>query len=134
PDSHRFPKHSAEIIERFVEILENAPRDQQLSNEFRKRHELKKRSTIPLSEDAVCPTITSLPDDYIHYSEPRVLTVREYARIQSFPDCFEVRGRYTSGGDRRTKEVPRYTQIGNAIPPLFAELAGSVLRELATNA
>ena len=130
PDSHRFPKHRPDIIERFEEILEHAPRNKQLSGDLRSAYDLKKRSITPLDNDSVCPTITSLPDDYIHYSEPRVLTVRECARIQSFPDDFEFRGKYTSGGDRRAKEVPRYTQIGNAIPPLFAELAGLALKEI----
>jgi DNA (cytosine-5)-methyltransferase 1 len=130
PDSHRFPKHSPEIIERFEEILKRAPRNKQLSGDLRTEYDLKKRSITPLDGDLVCPTITSLPDDYIHYSEPRVLTVRECARIQSFPDDFQFKGKYTSGGDRRANEVPRYTQIGNAIPPLFAELAGLALKEI----
>jgi DNA (cytosine-5)-methyltransferase 1 len=130
PDSHRFPKHREDIVERFEEILRSAPRNKQLSGDLRSKYDLKKRSITPLDENLVCPTITSLPDDYIHYAEPRVLTVRECARIQSFPDDFEFRGKYTSGGDRRAKEVPRYTQIGNAIPPLFAELAGLALKEI----
>ncbi|HTV43382.1 MAG TPA: DNA cytosine methyltransferase [Candidatus Sulfotelmatobacter sp.] len=134
PDSHRFPRHRPHIVERFEEILEHAPRDKQLSGDLRTKYDLKKRSITPLDENAVCPTITSLPDDYIHYAEPRVLTVRECARIQSFPDDFEFRGKYTSGGDRRSREVPRYTQVGNAIPPLFAELAGYVLKQLAHDA
>ena len=130
PDSHRFPKHRPDIIERFEEILKRAPRNKQLSGDLRTEYDLKKRSITPLDNNSICPTITSLPDDYIHYAEPRVLTVRECARIQSFPDDFEFRGKYTSGGDRRAKEVPRYTQIGNAIPPLFAELAGFALKEI----
>lgn len=130
PDSHRFPKHTADIIARFEEILTDAPKNRQLSADLRLKYELKKRSITPLDGGLVSPTITSLPDDYIHYSEPRILTVRECARIQSFPDDFEFRGKYTSGGDRRVKEVPRYTQIANAIPPLFAELAGLALKEI----
>jgi DNA (cytosine-5)-methyltransferase 1 len=134
PDSHRFPKHRPNIVERFEEILKRAPRNKQLSGDLRTKYDLKKRSITPLDDNSVCPTITSLPDDYIHYSEPRVLTVRECARIQSFPDDFEFRGKYTSGGHRRAREVPRYTQIGNAIPPLFAELAGRVLKQMADDA
>ena len=76
------------------------------------------------------PTLTTLPDDYIHYSEPRILTVREYARIQTFDDWFEIKGKYTTGGKLRRVEVPRYTQVGNAIPPLFGELAGNILKGL----
>ena len=58
------------------------------------------------------------------------MTVREYARIQSFPDWYEFKGKYTSGGARRKKEVPRYTQVGNAVPPLFAEQIGIALMEV----
>ena len=78
----------------------------------------------------ISPTLTTHPDDYIHYSEPRILTVREYARIQTFPDWYEIKKKYTTGGQMRKVEVPRYTQIGNAIPPLFAELAGLALKEI----
>lgn len=130
PDSHRFANHRPEIAERFSELLESAPRNKQLSADIRATYQLKKRSITPLHRSRISPTITSLPDDYIHYQEPRVLTVRECARIQSFPDSFDFKGKYTSGGDRRAREVPRYTQVGNAVPPLFAELAGQVLLSL----
>jgi DNA (cytosine-5)-methyltransferase 1 len=73
------------------------------------------------------PTLTTLPDDVLHYSEPRILTVREYARIQSFPDWYQFKGKYTTGGDMRRKDCPRYTQIGNAVPPLLAEAVGHAL-------
>ena len=43
---------------------------------------------------------------------------------------YQFQGKYTTGGKLRTKEVPRYSQIGNAIPPLFAEQAGIVLKNL----
>jgi DNA (cytosine-5)-methyltransferase 1 len=130
PDSHRFANHRPDITVRFADLLESAPRNKQLSADIRAIYQIKKRSITPLHRASISPTITSLPDDYIHYQEPRVLTVRECARIQSFPDSFEFKGKYTSGGDRRAKEVPRYTQVGNAVPPLFAELAGHVLLSL----
>jgi len=133
PDSHRFANHRPEISERFAKLLESAPRNKQLSADIRADYQIKKRSTTPLDRSKICPTITSLPDDYIHYKEPRVLTVRECARIQSFPDSFEFKGKYTSGGDRRAREVPRYTQVGNAVPPLFAEMAGLALKEVLSN-
>ena len=58
------------------------------------------------------------------------MTVRECARIQSFPDWYEVKKKYTTGGKMRRIEVPRYSQVGNAIPPLFAEQAGIVLKQI----
>ena len=56
----------------------------------------KKRNQIVLNSNKPSPTLTTLPDDYIHYSESRILTVREYARIQTFNDWFEIRGKYTT--------------------------------------
>ena len=71
-----------------------------------------------------------MPDDLIHYDEPRTLTVRENARLQSFPDWFAFQGKYTTGGKRRRHEVPRFTQVANAVPPLLAEALGEVLMEI----
>ncbi|WP_396193254.1 DNA cytosine methyltransferase [Flavobacterium sp.] len=130
PDSHRFAKHSASTVEKFEYILENAAKNKTLSDDIKERFNLKKRTIIPLSGSTPTPTITTLPDDYIHYCEPRIFTVREYARIQSFNDWYEFKGKYTTGGMRRTQEVPRYSQIGNAIPPLFGEQAGLILNTI----
>lgn len=133
PDSHRFANHKTATIKKLNYILENAEKNKSLDDNIKERYNIKKHTLIPLAGDKICPTITTLPDDYIHYEEPRILTVREYARIQSFPDWFEIKGKYTTGGKMRTKEVPRYSQIGNAIPPLFAEQVGLVIKEILTN-
>jgi len=126
PDSHRFARHTDAIRNRFQTAI-----DEKLSPaEYRERFGLNKSSTKHLLPNEPTPTLTTLPDDYIHYCEPRILTVREYARIQSFPDDYEFKGKYTTGGKLRVKEVPRYSQIGNAIPPLFGELAGQILTEM----
>lgn len=125
-DSHRFAKHTEIVKNRFqIALNENLS-----SSKFRERFQLKKSSTKILEGNKPTPTITTLPDDYIHYCEPRIMTVREYARIQSFPDTYQFKGKYTTGGKRRTLEVPRYSQIGNAIPPLFGEQAGIILKSL----
>ena len=87
----------------------------------------KKHYVYILHPSRPAPTVTTLPDDLLHYSEPRILTVREMARLQSFPDWFAFKGKYTTGGDLRTKQCPRYTQVGNAVPPLLAELLGQTL-------
>ncbi|TCC97130.1 DNA cytosine methyltransferase [Pedobacter hiemivivus] len=130
PDSHRFVNHKEAIVSRFKVYLEVGKRNKDLSKELRERYDIKKHTIIPLDGNDKSPTITTLPDDYIHYKEPRILTVREYARIQSFPDWYAFQGKYTTGGKQRTKEVPRYSQIGNAIPPLFAEQSGVILKRL----
>jgi DNA (cytosine-5)-methyltransferase 1 len=129
PDSHRFVNHKKETAEKFQYIIQN----HLSNNEIREKYGTKKTSTLLLKKDKPCFTLTTLPDDFIHYSEPRILTVREYARIQSFPDWFEFKGRYTTGTKMRRTTVPRYSQVGNAIPPLFSELCGMALKEMVTH-
>ena len=77
--------------------------------------------------DEPAPTVVTLPDDYVHPFESRIMTVRELARLQSFPDWFEFRSKETTGSHRRKVEVPQYTQVGNAVPPLMAQAIGELL-------
>lgn len=65
-------------------------------------------------------TVVTLPDDFISPFENRTFSVREMARLQSFDDSFNFLGPRTTGGSRRRTEVPQYTQVGNAVPPLLA--------------
>ena len=58
------------------------------------------------------------------------MTVREHARLQSFPDWFDFKGPYTTGGTKRKEACPKYTQVGNAVPPLLAEAIGEVIVDL----
>lgn len=130
PDT-RLARHKSEIAKRFKKIIELCHADGRLnvtlSAELKASFGLRKCAIRVLDPDNPSPTITSMPDDLIHYSEPRTLTVRENARLQSFPDWFAFKGKYTTGGDRRKREVPRFTQVANAVPPLVAEAIGHVL-------
>lgn len=72
-------------------------------------------------EDAPSATIVTIADDYISPWEARTFSVREMARCQSFDDSFEFLGKRTTGGLKRRTEVPQYTQVGNAVPPLLAK-------------
>lgn len=131
PNSHSFAKHSADKVNCFKRLLAEYPlRGKRVDGKARAEWGIKQRGITVLDPDSVSPTITGQPDDYLHYSEPRIMTVRECARIQSFPDWYEIKKKYTTGGKMRRIEVPRYSQIGNAIPPLFAEQAGLILKEM----
>lgn len=129
PNSLRLPRHRKETIKQFIKIRQASTPGRSLSVSDRLKLGLKKHSITVLSRTLPAPTITTLPDDIIHYNEPRILTVRENARIQSFPDWFEFTGKYTTGGASRKKECPRYTQVGNAVPPLLSEAIGVMLRK-----
>jgi DNA (cytosine-5)-methyltransferase 1 len=131
PNSLRLAKHQDVIRKRFADILKTCRRGVQLSKQDRERLRLNKHCTVPLDPSKPSHTLTTLPDDILHYSEPRILNVREYARLQSFPDWYAFKGKYTTGGDRRVRECPRYTQVGNAVPPFLAECLGLLLSHLA---
>lgn len=124
---HEYSSHSQKIIEKFTYMLANAGQipEEMKTKKFAQR-------VLPRSWNGNGPNITatSLPDDYVHYSQPRVPTVREWARIQTFPDWYQFAGPRTTGGRRRAgdpnagiwdREVPKYTQIGNAVPVLLAK-------------
>jgi DNA (cytosine-5)-methyltransferase 1 len=134
PTDLRLARHSAEISDRFQEIIELSHAEGRLnttiSDDVRARFGLRKKALRVLDPDRPSPTITSLPDDLLHYREPRALTVRENARLQSFPDWFSFKGKYTTGGHLRKKEVPRFTQVANAVPPLAARAFGEMLIDL----
>jgi DNA (cytosine-5)-methyltransferase 1 len=123
-NSMRLARHSDAVSNRFGRIIAECAQGIRMSGEDRARFGLKKHRIVPIHPNEPAPTITTLPEDLLHYSEPRILTVRECARLQSFPDWFQFRGKYTTGGHRRILECPRYTQVGNAVPPLLARGLG----------
>ena len=75
----------------------------------------------------------TISDDYIHYAKPRSLTVREMARLQSFDDSFVFQGKRSTGGNKRKFEVPQFTLVGNAVPPLMAKALAEKIKEILTN-
>jgi len=93
-----------------------------------------KHSQRALQPNRPAPAVLGSPDDTSHYYESestqRTLTVRELARIQSFPDWYEFKSKVTTGGQSRKFEVPQYTQVGNAVPPLLGEALGRVCKDI----
>ncbi|MGM9796394.1 MAG: DNA cytosine methyltransferase [Parabacteroides sp.] len=90
-----------------------------------------KRNYVVLNPVGQSPTVCTMPDDFIHYSACRPTTVREMARLQSFDDSFVFQGKRQTGGNNRQKEIPQYTLVGNAVPPLMARaIATSLLQHI----
>ena len=97
-----------------------------LENYLKKLH-TKKHSQQALVANKPAPATLSIPDDVCHYSALRTLSVREVARLQSFPDWFEFKAKATTGDLSRRFEVPQYTQVGNAVPPLLGYALGELI-------
>lgn len=89
--------------------------------------ESRKRNYTVLNPKGQSPTVVTMPDDFIHYSQFRAMTVREMARLQSFDDSFVFQGKRQTGGDKRKSEIPQYTLVGNAVPPLMARAIGNTI-------
>jgi DNA (cytosine-5)-methyltransferase 1 len=105
-------------------VLASTPEDMlNLMRELRTR----KHTQKALAWEEPARTVVTLPDDYVHPSEPRIFTVREMARFQGFPDDFEFRGKETTGSLRRRFEVPQYSQVGNAVSPFLAYAVGQMI-------
>lgn len=98
--------------------------------QYLKLHQTKKQTQKALIPHQPAPAALSIPDDACHYSDLRTLTVREMARIQSFPDNFKFLSKVTTGGQMRKFEVPQYTQVGNAVPPLLGYALGQSIKYL----
>jgi DNA (cytosine-5)-methyltransferase 1 len=118
--NHKTSKQNEEVIKRLQIILNTG--DYDLAKIALKQHGLDsdKRNYNVLKPNSQSPTIMTIPDDYIHFSKPRPLTVREMARLQSFDDSFVFQGKRSTGGNKRKFEVPQCTLVGNAVPPLMA--------------
>ncbi len=88
-----------------------------------------KRNYTVLNPQGQSPTVVTMPDDFIHYASHRALTVREMARLQSFDDSFVFQGKRSTGGEKRKMEIPQYTLVGNAVPPLMARAIANTILE-----
>lgn len=133
---HDYSSHSPKVLEKFNFMHGN-------NGVIPKHLKTKKfaQRLLPARWGDAGPTITatSLPDDYVHFAQPRILSVREWARLQGFPDWYKFAGSRTTGGIRRAgnpregnfdRELPKYTQIGNAVPVYLAEKVGLHFKEV----
>ena len=118
--NHKTSKQNEDVVKRLGVILDAG--DYDLAKKALKDIGLgsDKRSYNVLKPESQSSTIMTIADDYIHYSNPRALTVREMARLQSFDDSFVFQGKRSTGGNKRKFEVPQFTLVGNAVPPLMA--------------
>lgn len=129
--NHQTSNQNEKVIKR-LSIIQKHQSYEKAKEELRELGlESGKRNYNVLNANSVSPTVVTMPDDYIHYSVPRSLTVREMARLQSFDDSFVFQGKRSTGGNKRKEEVPQYTLVGNAVPPVLGRaIAMQILRKI----
>lgn len=129
--NHQTSKQSEEVLNRLSVIAEAGDYTDEVKKQLSDLGlNSDKRNYTVLKPDGQSPTVVTLPDDFIHYHSHRAPTVREMARLQSFDDSFVFQGKRTTGGDKRKSEIPQYTMVGNAVPPLMAKAIANKILEM----
>ena len=120
----------SELVRKRLQIIAKHKDYDEAKEELRENDlESQKRNYVVLNPLGQSPTVCTMPDDFIHYKACRPMTVREMARLQSFDDSFVFQGKRQTGGNNRQKEIPQYTLVGNAVPPLMARAIANTLLE-----
>lgn len=129
--NHQTSSQNETVRERLQIIAKHKDYDDAKAELREKGLDSQKRNYVVLNPLGQSPTVCTMPDDFIHYSAFRPTTVREMARLQSFDDSFVFQGKRQTGGNNRQKEIPQYTLVGNAVPPLMARaIADTVLNHI----
>ena len=140
-------QHTPKTVEKFRFLLNNGSMDD-LPDNLRSvvRGDTTRISDSKFSQNhrvmdaaKIAPTITaSFYSSFIHPSQPRNLTVREAARIQTFPDIFVFHGKRTTlskkllsrKGIVEDLHLDQFNQVGNAVPPMMASIMADICKKL----
>ena len=103
---------------------------EQLQNERVLPKKMFIKRNVRLKLDEPSSTVTShCLDEFVHPIYNRALTVRECARLQSFPDSYSFAGPFLVPHVDRTVQ-DKYEQIGDAVPPLLAYAWGKTIKKI----
>lgn len=119
--NHVAMKHSEQMLSKMKYVTDGGDR-QEIPYKLRpKTGDVRKYIRYKSSKPAV--TITGDMRKVFHYSQNRALTVRELARLQSFPDGFIFEG----------NSISQQQQVGNSVPPLLAEAIAKAVKKMINN-
>jgi len=122
--NHQQTAHSPSTLEKIKEVKAG----DKLSNHRKTFGSTYRR----LDPNKPSPTVTrSGYRDFIHPEADRMLTVRELACLQTFPEDWEFTGvRLDSYSSKRKTTMTQFGQVGNAVPPLLAEVIAKKIKNM----
>lgn len=139
-------QHTDKTIEKFAFLQKNAGTDLPEDLKPRVRGDLDTVSNSTFSQNhriidgnKVSPTITaSFYSSFIHPSQARNITVREAARMQTFPDTFVFKGKKTTLSKKLLEKkgifeelhLDQFNQVGNAVPPIMGHHLAEICSKL----
>lgn len=116
--NHKAMKHTAQMLLKMSFIGDGGNREHIPSNLRPTSGDIRKYIKYNSNKPSI--TITGDMRKVFHYSQNRALTVRELARLQTFPDDFEF----------KSSSIAQQQQVGNAVPPLMAEAIAKHLKNM----
>lgn len=116
-NNHQMTLHSEQTVN-VIRLIPDGGKIKDLPEEYWKIRKYNK-AFERMSSRRPSNTVDTGHRNYFHYKENRIPTVRENARLQSFPDIFEFLGSRTS----------QYRQVGNAVPPMLASVIANRIKE-----
>ncbi len=115
--NHAAMNHTKQMLRKMSFVSNGGSRGQIPKNLRPKSGDVRKYIKHDKTKPSVC--VTGDMRKIFHYSQNRALTVRELARLQSFPDDFVFLG----------KSISQQQQVGNAVPPLLAQAIAKTIKE-----
>lgn len=116
--NHKAMNHTEQMLHKMSFIKDGGDRTDIPLNLRPKSGDVRKY--IRYHSDKPSVTITGDMRKVFHYSQNRALTVRELARLQTFPDNFEF----------KSNSIAQQQQVGNAVPPLMAEAIANNIKNM----
>jgi DNA (cytosine-5)-methyltransferase 1 len=115
--NHEAMNHTEQMLNKMAYVSNGGSRNQIPENIRPKKGDPRKYIRYDENKPSIC--ITGDMRKVFHYSQNRALTVRELARIQSFPDNFIFLG----------NRISQQQQVGNAVPPLMARAVAKLIKK-----
>ncbi len=119
--NHIAMNHSDQMLEKMKYVKNGGSRDEIPVNIRPKSGDIRKYIRYKSDEPSVC--VTGDMRKIFHYEQNRALTVRELAKLQSYPDDFVFKG----------TKISQQQQVGNSVPPKMAEAIAEVIIKMSEN-